>query len=422
VSKHLKGYYRYGKYGFLVLNVEINTEKIDVNVHPAKLEIRFTEEQKVFQAVYHGIKERLLKENLSVNVGDLGVATIGKSQEVGTGNIGSENIKIEATVSESIPEVAKIEEPVSSREETTKPNSIEELYNRKLFSEEPVKVSVEEQKEEMPSASVVMEEKESYEQKSNYIEEVKPSNPLGEKETNQKFSEVYKKTFKKFLGKQEEVKEAPPTNTLENSENVSIFAGENAPEAIKYKYVGALFATYVIIEIGEESYIIDQHAAHERIMYERVKENFYSDEEKDSQIMLLPDIINLTHKEKDIVKENVNLFRKAGFTLEEFGENTVRLIGVPTICLELNTADLFKEILDEINKVSITAVQEKEEKFISSIACKAAVKANMSLKEEEVRSLIDEILKLENPFTCPHGRPTAIRMNKIEVEKKFGRR
>ena len=169
-------------------------------------------------------------------------------------------------------------------------------------------------------------------------------------------------------------------------------------------------------------YIIDQHAAHERIMYEKVKANYYNDKEKDSQLMLLPDIITLPHKEMDIAKENMEMFRKAGFTLEEFGENTIKLTGVPDMCLDLDTKELFLETLDEINTVARTAKQEKEEKFIATVACKAAVKAHMALTKEEVDKLMAQLLVLPNPFTCPHGRPTAIKMSKTDIEKKFSRR
>ena len=169
-------------------------------------------------------------------------------------------------------------------------------------------------------------------------------------------------------------------------------------------------------------YIIDQHAAHERVLYEEIKKNYYEGAEKESQIMLLPDIITLSHKEKSIVKENLDLFKKAGFMLEEFGENTVRLIGVPSICMDMDTKELFLEILDTIDTVAITAKQEKEDRFIATIACKAAVKANMNLTKEEIDSLMKKLLVLPNPFTCPHGRPTAIKMDKIDLEKKFNRR
>ena len=138
--------------------------------------------------------------------------------------------------------------------------------------------------------------------------------------------------------------------------------------------------------------------------------------------MLLQDIITLSHKEMEIARANYEMFEQAGFTLEEFGDNTIKLTGVPNICMELDTKELFLNILDEIDTLSVTARQEVEEKFIATVACKAAVKANMALSYQEVEALMEDLLKLPNPFTCPHGRPTAIRMSKIDIEKKFSRR
>ena len=222
---------------------------------------------------------------------------------------------------------------------------------------------------------------------------------------------------------EEEKKEYDITDKdLKTVENVTIL--EKMPEDIMptYKYIGIAFSTYIIIEMNNELYIIDQHAAHERIMYEKIKANYYNDENKDSQLMLLPDIINLSHKDMQIAKDNMEIFEKAGFILEEFGENTIKLSGVPTVCLDLDTKELFLETLDEINTVARTAKQEIEEKFIATVACRAAVKANMALTREEVDNLMRQLLVLPNPFTCPHGRPTAIRMTKNDIEKKFSRR
>ena len=157
-------------------------------------------------------------------------------------------------------------------------------------------------------------------------------------------------------------------------------------------------------------------------MKECYKKNFLEEGEKASQMLLLPDIITLSHKEMDIAKDNFDLFKQAGFILEEFGENTIKLSGVPEICIDLDTEELFKETLDEINQVARTAKQEKEERFLATVACKAAVKAHMVLTKEEVDSLMDELLKLPNPFTCPHGRPTVIKMSKYEIERKFARK
>ena len=239
------------------------------------------------------------------------------------------------------------------------------------------------------------------------------------------FNEMYAKLFGRLPiqdaeEKVEEKKEEKDIDILKD--NVSVFEGIEEYQKPAYKFIGIVFKTYIIIEIGQEMYILDQHAAHERIMYEKVKENYYSESSKDSQMLLLPDVITLTHKEMDIAKENMEMFRKAGFTLEEFGENTIKLTGVPTVCIDLDTKELFLETLDEINTVARTAKQEKEEKLIATVACKAAVKANMALDEKEVESLMDKLLSLPNPFTCPHGRPTAIKMTKYDIERKFARK
>ena len=239
------------------------------------------------------------------------------------------------------------------------------------------------------------------------------------------FNEMYAKLFGRLpiQDNEEKIEEKEKEKDIDIlRDNVSVFEGIEEYQKPVYKFIGIAFKTYIIIEIGQEMYIIDQHAAHERIMYEKVKENYYSESSKDSQMLLLPDVITLTHKEMDIAKENMEMFRKAGFTLEEFGENTIKLIGVPTVCIDLDTKELFLETLDEINTVARTAKQEKEEKFIATVACKAAVKANMALDEKEVESLMDKLLALPNPFTCPHGRPTAIKMTKYDIERKFARK
>ncbi len=246
-----------------------------------------------------------------------------------------------------------------------------------------------------------------------------------DEEISEKFNDMYEQIFgKSSTTKKKEEDEERKTNAQDIlTSNMSIFEDdEQFEDKIPYKFIGIAFKTYIILEIENELYILDQHAAHERIMYEKVKKNYYSDEDKDSQLMLLPDIITLTHKEMDILRENIDKFEKAGFVLEEFGDNTIKLTGVPNICLDLDTKELFLETLDEINTVARTAKQEIEERFIATIACKAAVKANMALTEDEVTSLLDQLLLLKNPFTCPHGRPTAIKLDKSDIEKKFARR
>jgi DNA mismatch repair protein MutL len=176
------------------------------------------------------------------------------------------------------------------------------------------------------------------------------------------------------------------------------------------------------LELEDDIYILDQHAAHERVLYEKTKFNFYKDGGKEVQMLLLPDIITLSKRDMNIVRDHIDLFELTGFIIEEFGDNTIKITGVPVICFDMDTKDLFLDILDGLDITNRTNKQEVEEKFISTVACKAAVKANMSLDLSEIESLLNELLVLENPFTCPHGRPTAIRITKTEIEKKFGRR
>lgn len=556
-----KGLLTIGKYGFLVLNLEMNPQKVDVNVHPAKLEVRFEEENKVFKAIYHAIKDSLLKEDLvpdktkieldkqlnsswKISPTQFGAATMQTQASNGISQAGDtlETMKTQVSAGDALTSTAqapseeltaaqKLEamqntlkginaslagtnktENVASGE--SKPENVVAGENNAAESTEP-KIDILEEINKLKNAplqdlSILDGTENSAENKSDRLddlfggeddganvtnehkgeglsgkfsgllsrfgnkkqeteEEVKPDdtqnfiaqiynnkNGITENtddngetkvvdlsEINEKmhemdnlkmepdygdFNEMYAKTFGKVIKDEEKVEEEKEeykidTQDLKTAENVSIF--EKLPEGNtpEYKYIGIAFSTYIIIEMNKELYIIDQHAAHERIMYEKIKANYYSDNgSKDSQLMLLPDIINLSHKDMQIAKDNMDIFKKAGFDLEEFGENTIKLSGVPTICLDLDTKELFLETLDEINTVARTAKQEIEDKFIATVACKAAVKANMALSREEVDNLMRQLLVLPNPFTCPHGRPTAIRMTREDIERKFSRR
>ena len=552
-----KGMIPINKYGFLVLNIHINPELVDVNVHPAKLEVRFEEESKVFKAVYHAIKSGLAKGELVENV--LKDDSEDKTKLNDTNIQNSESIKQEA--SDIKFEKNEIEKKKHKSFENTikhgfkglfsrkhdhekedenefddksegenKENLLEEIYKfrnglkelgisevtpmtsydiNKIIEEdikkqkenpESSEMRVEEnydEKNDVPSDQVVSEMTEKLLKDRSLMEngdtnyyssedskeiENKQENSENDNDENNKavlgvesnnnknknedkeeieikqedFSDMYKKIFgesiakideetaereltederkvledikQKAFGKEKEESEKEPTPKLDIREIViDKDSNEQLPEFRdlndnNYRIVGIVFSTYIIIEFSGEMYIIDQHAAHERIMYEKVKKNYYSDTDKDSQLMLMPDVISLSHKEAELVKENLEMFEKAGFTLEAFGENTIKLTGVPNICMDLNTKQLFLDLLDEINTFSRTALQEKEDRFIATIACKAAVKANMRLTDSEVKKLMDELLKLPNPFTCPHGRPTAIKYTKYDLERKFSRK
>ena len=534
-----KGMIPIGKFGFVVLNIEMNPAKVDVNVHPAKLEVRFEEESKIFQAIYHAIKDSLLKGDLvadttreeSQEQNNNGLFQlrntnnnkikeyIEKESEIKTNakenmpkkvnmlsgkpmdtadileklrnlqqNIKKEveanpEIKLNANyikMSEKIKETEnKLMQENEKKENEKKENESKEDINETNETNENLekeniennenqelkdnqehgieKTKEEINEKEINEAEKNMERAELQEEKSNLEnsenqnteKENEESNTETQKETqelnNQEFEEIkekleklqdnsyqepvdfdemYQKLFKtKPIKNEEKNDEENKINAIDIiKNNTSLFEEIEEYKKVPYKFIGIVFKTYIILEMNKEMYILDQHAAHERIMYEKVKKNYYSDKSKDSQMLLLPDIITLTHKEMDIAKENMAMFEKAGFSLEEFGENTIKLTGVPTVCIDLDTKDLFLETLDEINTVARTAKQEKEEKFIATVACKAAVKAHMALTVEEVDSLMEKLLELPNPFTCPHGRPTAIKMTQYDIEKKFARK
>lgn len=439
-----KGMITIGKFGFLILNISVDPHKVDVNVHPAKLEVRFEEESKVFKAIYHSIKETLLKEDLvseaeKIKNIDITKKTniqepkqiynteVTKSKDNTTPIFGSLFKKIKNS------QMSKEDEKISG----VKNNPIEEIFRNRENKEENINEikNIDENIKTDKENIETIENKEPIkpiENKSdlnNIMEKVHKLEENSMEPDEKNFDEMYAKMFGR-LPIEENVQEDNKLNEDAeeyhfddvNTENMSLFTKNNINSIPNYKFIGIAFSTYIIIEMEKELYIIDQHAAHERIMYEKIKKNYYSDGPKESQLMLLPDIITLTHKEMGIAKDNMELFEKAGFTLEEFGENTIKLTGVPNVCIDLETRELFLETLDEINTVARTAKQEIEERFIATVACKAAVKANMALTREEVDELMKELLVLPNPFTCPHGRPTAIRMSKSEIEKKFSRR
>ena len=187
---------------------------------------------------------------------------------------------------------------------------------------------------------------------------------------------------------------------------------------VNYRYIGVLFKTYIIIEIDEEIYLIDQHAAHERILYEKIKENYKNNLKNNIQITLFPKIYNLTHKEILFVQENIHLLKSVGFDLEIFGEETVKINGIPDIEYKANKDNKFLDILDEMISKERTSIKDIEERFLATVACKAAVKAGMNLSATEIDSLIQNLLNLKNPYTCPHGRPTTIKITKEEIVKK----
>jgi len=550
-----KGLVTIGKHGFLILNLEMDPKKLDVNVHPTKMEVRFQEESKIFKAVFHAIKDTMLKTDLITNhekehfsddnvdfekdvkndnltnSARLKFWGLNKEEKFNEKenrdfdffrNLKSPNIKDVNVVAdaqygeksefEADDKIGKINEELDKIQKSRN-NKIEYDLNRydhlgdnasvadkmNLLndtvgndygivtneSDDTLNSSDKNVEDKLEGISEVSSENNDNDAETNVdlktqnvnddlnnsdqldnplennpkIENLSvDNNKIEENQENYKYEEnkivnnnqtdsndkniendviindkdiSFEEKYKKLFGRDIQTAKQEYQNQKKNEdvnlkpiegEKVSLF--ESKDDDVKkphYNYVGIAFKTYIIFTINDEMYMMDQHAAHERIMFEKVKANYYNDVDKDSQLMLLPDIITLSNKEMGIFRDNKDLFNKAGFTVDEFGDNTVKLTGVPEFCLDFDTRSLFLDTLDEMDTVARTAKQELEYKFLATVACKAAVKAHMALSKEEVDSLFEQLYKLPNPFSCPHGRPTVIKMTKTDIEKKFSR-
>ena len=189
----------------------------------------------------------------------------------------------------------------------------------------------------------------------------------------------------------------------------------NTKNKLDYKFIGVVFKTFIIIEINDELYFIDQHAAHERVLYEQVKDSYNSGKKPETQMLIIPTILPLKPAEVELVKDNIEIFEKVGFQIEDFGNNTIKISGVPSIAYNLDSTTIFQDTLKELTSFSRTTKQEIENKFVATVACKAAVKAGMVLTFKEIDTLLQELWSLPNPYTCPHGRPTTIKYSKEEI-------
>lgn len=378
--------YAIGKFAFAVLNLDINPKHVDVNVHPSKLEVKFDDEGAVFEAVYHSIKNALEQDAIKNSPFSI--------------------------IKNEVKEANYEKTPSNEEQIKVKYDSLTGDFNVKsIVTKEP------EKKEEKIFKPYVAEENQeniykiAFNSSSNAEENIQTDrNTAIEENLEEIKTEVGKiDSFDNIL----EEKESPK---LENIKEVS-----QTKEPIYYKYVGQVFDTYIIIQIEEKMYIIDQHAAHERLLYEQIKANYFS-KNSNSQILLLPILVELTQKEMDAVNENQEILKNVGFEFENFGDRTIKISGVPNIGYDLDYKGVFLDTIDEILGANKTYRESKEDRFIATLACKAAVKGNMNLSYKEQIALLDDMVKLDNPFNCPHGRPTAFEISKYEIERRFLRK
>ena len=393
-----------GKFPVFVLNLEVVPALVDVNVHPAKLEVRFKNDDEVYEFFYTAVS-KALQETVLIPKAVLEKEKKPKQKQpepeqqtlMQTPKQPEVPAKKEpAPMVKSVQERPKMESVILSKEEKPKLDVPKAEANPVINAAAPVGGrSVDELLKRKTSISGIAQKAEPYLKK----EPVKQEEPKAE----QPKSEPAKQ--EKALPVQEEIK-------VEKTEEKKLFFHE-------YKIVGQVFRTYWIVEQGECLYLIDQHAAHERILYEELM-NKFREEKVISQRMLTPLMLNLTPMETEVLKDNKDLLESFGFELEDFG-GKYALRSTPYLLQNPSSVGFFTDILDRLAEERITNVYDTKILAVATMACKAAVKGHDVLSVREAEALIHQLLKLEHPFTCPHGRPTIIELTRYEMEKMFKR-
>lgn len=383
IEEAYKGYIMPHNYPFTAIHFKINPSIMDVNVHPTKMELRFSKNEFVYRFVLETVKECLA------------------------------NIELAARV--------KLPDPVKQQQFTKSPENIKQTEK-----------------------SYVQENTDSKPYQAPRIE------PPRESFYNSTESSVKQKTVNEnqtagFIKNTTDYTKMPPTRLPEPfeikrsdemiKEDKKIYEAEKKQEAEQlsmfdtplmsgkakadYRIIGQLFETYWLIEYEDKFYMMDQHAAHEKILYERFM-NHLKVKDMDTQMIMPPVIIELNMQQEDAYKRNKQAFSRLGFEIEEFGGNAYKVNGLPAGLPNINLKQMLIDMIDGLtddNSTDLDIITER----VATMSCKAAVKGNNKLSFEEAKELIEELMQAENPYNCPHGRPTLIVMSKYEVERKFKR-
>ena len=466
-----KQYVMQHKFPFVVLHFDMQGEEVDVNVHPTKMEVRFSDEQYVYKTVVQNIISTFRSKELIVN------ASFGKDNRISKAEDKPvydkakvpEPYMVQKTVQTIAPHPAAAQRPVQAmpasqngRPQSVQPMPVKPAQNEKLkpVSQQPTTA---------PTSAVPNVETKATETKES-VRKTAELNHLGLPITppvkkmapfvidfgEEEVSMVQEPTLAENYGAgtvhasdrstqlteeanvqipaSQEMVELPvqektpsPVNPLDHIQILDAtqetlfgdqFLSEKAKES--YEIVGQIFGTYWIVAYSDRMYMIDQHAAHEKVKYERLVKAV-REKEVLTQSIMPPVILQTSAKEEQIILEHMDSFLQIGFEIEEFGDHTFCLRAVPVDLFGCSYQELFREVLDELMDGPLTGAPDVVLDKLASMACKAAVKGNMKISRQEAVKLIDELLTLENPYHCPHGRPTIISMTRQEVEKKFKR-
>ena len=387
------------RYPFTVLHIKIKPELIDVNVHPAKMEVRFQQENEIYELLAGAIENTLRGKEFIPDVSDDGKAE------------------------KKVQEKQKLPEPFEQR----RLQAMKEIIP-------PPPAEHKTQNEQKPSA----EHKTQSEQKlprneeqpkvlsklSEPVCEYKAENKQTIKDSDSKWESA--SGIHKRIGQDvsQTVNQMPtqPEQKLEKPEQQTLFTEPLLSEKarIHHRLIGQLFDTYWLIQYGNQLYIMDQHAAHEKVNYERLMEA-YRKKERITQFVSPPMVISLTRAEEAILEEFKSEFERIGFTIEPYGGREYAISEIPANLYGINEKELFLEMLSDLEDRGSMQPSELIASKLASMSCKAAIKGGQKISFQEADALVSQLLTLENPYACPHGRPTIITMTKYELEKKFKR-
>lgn len=383
------------KFPFVVIHFQVDGEKIDVNVHPTKMEMRFQRQQDVYNIVYEGVHRTLLEPELIPQV--------------------------------EAPAPKVISQPKSESPFLLKPKT----------APRPMEKKPEEKEEPHDEAYFMKKMKErvlSYHQRNSSAEVAKKEQifrPQAQaeriKDALARAKEVEKQPQKQAEEQLELIRETPVYETKpvteEKAEQLNLFEEHllKREKKAEYKLIGQVFETYWLVEFENSLYIIDQHAAHERVLYERTLKEM-KNREFTAQYLSPPIILSLSMQEAQVLNENMDRFTRIGFEIEPFGGEEYAVRAIPDNLFGIAKKELLLEMLDDLaDGISTSMTPELIDEKVASMSCKAAVKGNNRLSAQEADALIGELLLLENPYHCPQGRPTIIAMTQRELEKKFKR-
>ncbi len=388
LSEAYKNELMVGRFPVAFLNIQIDPSLVDANVHPEKTEVKFANENDVYEAVYWAVKNAL--------------AGTASPREV----VSSQNRSaFKMPITQTPPKQITIAEFKGEKKQSSfRPFSPEKEAKPVIPTKNEIREEVLPYNGKLPVRDI-----EGADKLSSAILEKKDDTPL--------FEEV------KQVGEELPVKKDPVVEKEEKpviEEKKEEPATEKTPDTsfVEARVIGQLFSTYILAEGDGEFFLMDQHAAHERIRYEQIRKNGYK---TDTQLLLMPLGVNLTPTEKAVAVENSDFLLEMGFETEDLGANSITLRSLPADCLYEEGEDLFIELLGILmgnESGEITAIRDKA---IYTVACHSAIRANQDLTHPELCKLYKEAAELEGITTCPHGRPITVKLSKYQIEKMFGR-